>query len=98
MNDNFTDQFQDSEDFENEEETENNDDTSGETNQKSGVKFICPVCGEIKRDDVIFLCNTCDTTELIYKDGIYMCPSCLKPGENFQCMNCDSKEVKMIKE
>lgn len=61
----------------------------------SHVKFLCPNCGEISRDDVVFLCNTCKQEDLIYSDGIYMCPSCLVPGENFQCMVCDSKAVKM---
>lgn len=65
--------------------------------KKHIVKFECPHCGEISQDDVIFLCNVCSQNELIKIDGIYMCPSCLKPGENFQCMLCDSKEVKMLK-
>lgn len=60
------------------------------------VNFICPNCGEISQDDVIFLCNHCERDQLIFKDGIYMCPACLTPGENFQCMLCDSKEVKMV--
>jgi predicted RNA-binding Zn-ribbon protein involved in translation (DUF1610 family) len=64
----------------------------------SGTKFECPNCGVISRDDVVFLCNTCERGELIFKDGIYMCPACLSPGENFQCMICDSREVKMIVE
>lgn len=61
----------------------------------SHVKFICPHCGEISRDDVVFLCNVCRQDDVIYKDGMYMCPACLNPGENFQCMLCDSKEVRM---
>lgn len=64
-----------------------------EDSSDSNVKFKCPNCGDIPRDDVVFLCNTCENSELIIKDGIYMCPSCLGPGENFQCMVCDSKEV-----
>jgi hypothetical protein len=60
------------------------------------VKFICPTDGEISQDDVIFLCNHCKQEDLIFQDGIYMCPSCLVPGQNFQCMLCDSKEVKMV--
>lgn len=62
---------------------------------KENVKFICPNCKEITRDDVIFLCNTCKQEELIFKEGIYMCPSCLMPGENFECLKCGSKEVVM---
>ncbi len=64
--------------------------------EKSKLKFVCPKDGEISQDDVIFLCNVCKQDDLIHKDGIYMCPSCLSPGENFQCMLCDSKEVKMM--
>ncbi len=59
-------------------------------------KFVCPNCGDISRDDVIFLCNKCESDQVIFSDGIYMCPSCMAPGENFQCMLCDSKAVKMI--
>lgn len=66
------------------------------TKQNSNIKFICPNDGEISQDDVIFLCNVCKQEDLIFKDGVYMCPSCLAPGENFQCMLCDSKEVKMV--
>lgn len=62
---------------------------------KPQVKFKCPNCGEIAQDDVIFLCNVCSQEDLIFKDGIYMCPSCLQPGDNFECMLCGSKEVKM---
>lgn len=64
--------------------------------QSENVKFICPNDGEINRDDVVFLCNVCEQEELIYKDGMYVCPSCFTEGENFQCMLCDSKEVKMV--
>ena len=64
--------------------------------EKSKLKFVCPKDGEISQDDVIFLCNVCKQDDLIHKDGVYMCPSCLSPGENFQCMLCDSKEVKMV--
>lgn len=59
------------------------------------VTFSCPNCGEVDRDDVLFLCNRCDQEELVLKDGIYMCPSCLEPGENFECLICESKEVTM---
>lgn len=60
------------------------------------LKFVCPNDGEISQDDVIFLCNVCKQDQLIFKDGVFMCPSCLNPGENFQCMLCDSKEVRMV--
>ncbi len=59
------------------------------------TKFICPNCGEIPQESVLFLCNRCKQEDLILKDDIYLCPSCLEPGENFQCLNCDSMEVKM---
>ncbi len=60
------------------------------------VTFKCPKDGIISQDDVVFLCNNCSQEDVIYKDGMYVCPACLIPGENFQCMLCDSKEVKMI--
>lgn len=66
-------------------------------NEKPKMIFKCPNCGEISRDDVLFLCNTCQREELKLIDGIYMCPSCLKPGENFECGICESKNVEMIK-
>ncbi len=69
------------------------DETAEEFHQNSNLKFICPKCGEVTQDEVMFLCNTCDNTEMIYQNGTYMCPSCLVPGENFQCLKCDSKEV-----
>lgn len=59
------------------------------------VKFKCPNCGTISQDDVVFLCNHCAKDELIFDNGIYMCPQCLRPGENFECMKCESKEVTM---
>ncbi|HLC93688.1 MAG TPA: hypothetical protein VJG85_01605 [Patescibacteria group bacterium] len=58
------------------------------------VKFICPNDGELVQEDVIFLCNNCKQDELIFKNGMYICPACLYPGENFECMLCGSKEVK----
>lgn len=59
------------------------------------VEFVCPNCGKISQNDVVFLCNTCDNSELIFKDGIYMCPQCFYPGDNFECMKCESKRVRM---
>ena len=59
--------------------------------------FVCPNCKVLSRDDVAFLCNNCKQEDLIYKDDMYLCPSCLVPGENFECMKCGSKEVKMSK-
>ncbi len=59
------------------------------------VKFLCPNCGEVSRDDVIFLCNHCKKDELIFQEGIFMCPQCLIPGDNFECMICESPKVKI---
>jgi|RifCSP16_1_1023843.scaffolds.fasta_scaffold463445_1 hypothetical protein len=61
----------------------------------SSVRFVCPIDGDISQDDVLFLCNNCRQEELIYKNDIYICPACLVPGENFECLICGSKEVKM---
>ncbi|MBT6401047.1 hypothetical protein HN803_06430 [candidate division WWE3 bacterium] len=63
--------------------------------ESTDAEFTCPNCGKIERDDVVFLCNTCPSSEMIYKEGMYMCPSCLAPGDNFECMICESKDVKM---
>ena len=63
---------------------------------KGTAKFVCPHCGELSREDVVFLCNVCKQEDVVLKNGIYMCPACFKPGENFQCMLCDSKEVRMV--
>ena len=57
--------------------------------------FTCPNCGVITQDDVIFVCNVCESNELIYKDVDYKCPQCLTPGENFQCMKCGNKKVSL---
>ena len=59
--------------------------------------FTCTNCGNITQDEVVFLCNHCKQEDLLYKEGMYLCPACLKPGENFECMNCGSKDVKMAK-
>ena len=59
------------------------------------LEFVCPNCGKISQNDVIFLCNTCENSDLIFKDGIYICPQCLYPGDNFECMKCESKSVRM---
>lgn len=65
------------------------------TEEPKNTEFECPKDGKISRDDVIFLCNNCSKDDVVYKDGIYMCPSCLYPGENFECMICGSKKVQM---
>jgi predicted RNA-binding Zn-ribbon protein involved in translation (DUF1610 family) len=66
-----------------------------EVEEVKELDFVCPNCGEIHQDDVVFLCNTCDAKDMIKKDGSYICPQCLTSGENFMCMSCDSKEVKL---
>lgn len=65
-------------------------------NKEKKIKFICPKDGEVSRDDVAFLCNTCGKNDLTERDGIFLCPDCLKEGENFQCMLCESREVKVV--
>ena len=60
-----------------------------------GAEFTCPKCGKVNQDDVAFLCNTCDTKDLVYQGGLYLCPSCMSEGNNFECMLCGSKEVKV---
>ena len=77
---------------------EQNTQTKTHSEKEEKVKFICPNDGEISQDDVVFLCNHCRQDDLIYKDGMYMCPACLMPGENFECILCESKEVKMVVE
>ncbi len=68
------------------------------TKQIKELKFVCPVDGELSSDDVAFLCNHCKQEEVILQNGMYLCPACLMPGENFECMICGSREVKMLKE
>ncbi len=60
------------------------------------VKFLCPKDGKISRDEVAFLCNRCEKRNLIVRDDAFICPECLTEGENFQCMICGSKEVKVV--
>lgn len=62
------------------------------------LHFKCPNCGKISQDEVVFLCNKCDSKEMIAKDGVFICPQCLTKGENFMCMNCNSKEVILTSE
>jgi predicted RNA-binding Zn-ribbon protein involved in translation (DUF1610 family) len=59
----------------------------------SNLRFKCPNCGIISQDNVLFLCNTCENEEMIEKEGVYICPKCLKQGENFECTKCGSTEV-----
>lgn len=71
-------------------------DTPEQVTEQKELKFSCPNCGVINQDDVIFICNRCDSKEMVYKDGFYLCPSCFEKKENnFMCANCDSTEVKL---
>ena len=50
----------------------------------------------INQDEVIFICNKCDSKDMVYKDGFYLCPACFeKKDENFICANCDSTDVQL---
>jgi len=64
-------------------------------NQDISLNFSCPNCGNISSDDVLFLCNRCDSKEMIDVANVHICPSCLQKGENFMCLRCDSKQVKL---
>lgn len=79
----------------NEEILEKIEETSDPINEESNLEFECPKCGVIPQEEVVFICNKCDSKEMIQKEGAYLCPQCLTKGENFMCMNCDSKEVKL---
>ena len=59
------------------------------------VEFICPNDVMLERDDVVFLCNTCEQADMKYINDMYICPACLSPGKNFECMFCESKDVEM---
>jgi len=61
----------------------------------SAVYFTCPVHGKIPREEVAFLCNKCGPQEMVYKGGMYLCPQCLQPGDNFQCLLCGSTKVEI---
>lgn len=60
------------------------------------LRFNCPHCGKLSQEEVAFLCNNCQEEEIIEKDGLFVCPQCFVPGQNFECMNCESKDVKPI--
>lgn len=63
---------------------------------KDEISFVCPTDGRISQEDVAFLCNTCGGDKVTVKEGLFLCPQCLTEGENFQCMICDSKQVKVL--
>lgn len=60
------------------------------------LRFICPNDGEIARENVAFLCNTCKKENLLKRGDLFLCPRCLKEGKNFQCMVCQSDEVAVL--
>lgn len=67
-----------------------------EISKQKELTFECPNCGTINQEEIIFLCNKCDSKEMIYKDGFYLCPACLtKKDQKFMCNICDSTEVKL---
>ena len=67
-----------------------------EEGKAKSIKFKCPNCGSVSQDEVLFLCNKCQQADMIIINDVYMCPSCLQPGENFECVKCGSKEVGMV--
>ena len=69
------------------------DDIQQDRHETGNLKFKCPTCGKINQDEVLFLCNVCNQEDLILTNGVYICPSCLQPGENFECIKCGSKDV-----
>lgn len=56
-------------------------------------KFVCPNDGELEEVDVIFKCNTCDSSEIKKVEGRYMCPDCFVQAHPYQCRICDSNDV-----
>lgn len=69
------------------------DDLDEEFEETTTAKFFCPECGEIPRDEVLFICNNCESNEILYKDGVFVCPQCFYPGDNFECMRCGNRRV-----
>lgn len=63
--------------------------------QNKKVKFVCPNCGAIAQDDVVFLCNTCQSNEVEEIDGVFMCSSCKIEVNPLMCRICQSKQVHM---
>lgn len=61
--------------------------------EETKARFFCPNCGEIPRDEVLFMCNNCDASEIMYKDGVFVCPQCFYPGDNFECTRCGNRKV-----
>jgi predicted RNA-binding Zn-ribbon protein involved in translation (DUF1610 family) len=63
--------------------------------QNPKVKFICPKDGEVSQDDVVFLCNVCEASEVKVVDGVYLCKQCEASANPLECRLCGSKEVRM---
>jgi Zn finger protein HypA/HybF involved in hydrogenase expression len=67
-----------------------------EENRKD-LKFKCHTCGSISQDDVVFLCNNCDSKEMVEKEGNFFCPDCFsKTTDKYMCRICESTDVKLI--
>lgn len=60
------------------------------------IHFFCKTDGFIHQYEVSFLCNKCKRSEMIYRDGVYMCPSCLTKPDAFECRICKRQEVEFI--
>jgi len=62
------------------------------------IHFLCPTDGLIHQENVIFLCNRCKQKDLILKNGIYFCPTCLTEQSSFKCLICKSNKVEIFSE
>lgn len=58
--------------------------------------FVCPQDGLIHQDCVDFLCNKCDSRELTFKDGVYLCPQCYTQVNPFRCRLCGSRKISFV--
>ncbi len=55
--------------------------------------FLCPTDGLIHQECVDFLCNKCGTKDIVYQNGMYLCPECLTKPDGFRCRLCGSREI-----
>ena len=63
--------------------------------KKEGFYFVCPACGRVPREEVLFICNKCGPADMRYERGLFLCPQCFDEGENFECVTCHSQKVEM---
>jgi Zn finger protein HypA/HybF involved in hydrogenase expression len=75
------------------EENELENDT--DTNSIKKETFKCLKCGKVESEQVLFICNKCDSKEMVHVGDVNMCPKCFEKGKNFMCLNCDSLEVNL---